>query len=130
MAGKMAARFGCGLILLHVQRHLGRGMVPEELEAYTRIEHVALTEAEMTREAGEELLRRAEVRARAVGATLVEATLEIGDPASLIVDHAKAKEVDMVVMGRRGLGAVGGILLGSVSHKVAQSAACACLTVP
>ena len=36
---------------------------------------------------------------------------------------------DLIVMGRRGLGDLGGLLMGSVSHKVCHLADCACLTV-
>ena len=84
----------------------------------------------MIREAGEELLRRAEARAREAGAETVSTALEIGDPAGVIAEYAKANAVDLIVMGRRGLGAIGGLLLGSVSHKVTQLAPCACMTVP
>lgn len=36
---------------------------------------------------------------------------------------------DLIVLGRRGLGGVAGLFLGSVSQKVAQEADCACMTV-
>ena len=48
----------------------------------------------------------------------------------MIAGYAKANAIDLIVMGRRGLGAIGGLLLGSVSHKVTQLAPCACMTVP
>ena len=83
----------------------------------------------MIREVGEELLRRAEARAREAGGGTVSTALEVGDPASAIAEYAKANAVDLIVMGRRGLGAIGGLLLGSVSHKVTQLAPCACMTV-
>ena len=54
---------------------------------------------------------------------------EEGDPARVIAEHAGLHKVDLIVMGRRGLGGLEGLLLGSVSHKVAQLAPCACLTV-
>ena len=130
LAGDIAARCGAALTLLHVQAHPAHGGVPKDLEDYARIEHVELTEAQMVREVGEELLRRAEARARGAGAETVSTALEVGDPASVIAEYAKANAVDLIVMGRRGLGAIGGLLLGSVSHKVAQLAPCACMTVP
>ena len=123
LAGALAGKCGAKLTLLHAQTEIGRGIVPQEFD-------VALTEAEMMRGAGEELLQRAAARAREAGASEVQAVLEIGDPAGILVDYAEANAIDLVVMGRRGLGTLGELLLGSVSHKVTQAVPCACMTVP
>ena len=45
--------------------------------------------------------------------------------AGVIAEYPKANAVDFIVMGQRGLGEIGGLLLGSVSHKVRQLAPCA-----
>ena len=42
---------------------------------------------------------------------------------------SKHEKPDMIVMGRRGLSDLQGLLMGSVSHKVSHLADCACLTV-
>lgn len=42
----------------------------------------------------------------------------IGDPAVVISQYAKEKACDQIILGTRGLGAVAGILLGSVATKV------------
>lgn len=42
----------------------------------------------------------------------------IGPVAQSIADCAKKKQVDMIIMGTRGLGTVGGMVLGSVTTKV------------
>ena len=52
-----------------------------------------------------------------------------GDPAGNIMAAAEHEKAELVVMGRRGLGNVAGLVMGSVSHKVAHLAECACLTV-
>lgn len=44
-----------------------------------------------------------------------------GDPAAMIVERAQQHHCDLIVMGARGLGAVRGALLGSVSAKVSQT---------
>jgi nucleotide-binding universal stress UspA family protein len=41
-----------------------------------------------------------------------------GDPADRIVDLARRRDVDLIVIGSRGLGAVASVLLGSVSKRV------------
>jgi nucleotide-binding universal stress UspA family protein len=45
-----------------------------------------------------------------------------GDPASAILEVADDEEVDLIVIGRRGMGRLKGVLVGSVSEKVARHA--------
>jgi nucleotide-binding universal stress UspA family protein len=54
----------------------------------------------------------------------VDAEYEVigGDPAAAIVDFARARDADMIVIGSRGLGAITGTVLGSVSRAVARQA--------
>lgn len=52
-----------------------------------------------------------------------------GSPAENILQRAKDNDIDMIVMGSRGLSDLGGLLLGSVSHKVSHLAECSCVTV-
>ena len=42
----------------------------------------------------------------------------VGEPAHVITGYAKEKSIDQIVMGTRGLGAVTGMVLGSVTTKV------------
>lgn len=44
--------------------------------------------------------------------------IAVGPVAPTIADYAKSKECDMIIMGTRGLGAVSGFVLGSVTTKV------------
>lgn len=46
------------------------------------------------------------------------ADVAIGDVAQTIADHANAKACTMIVMGTRGMGTVGNLLMGSVATKV------------
>jgi nucleotide-binding universal stress UspA family protein len=78
---------------------------------------------------GEQLLSGAVSRARDQGVPRARSLLREGDPARAILAAARDEAVDLVVMGRRGVGDLAGLLLGSVSHKVAHLADCACLTV-
>ncbi|WLV24902.1 universal stress protein [Aciduricibacillus chroicocephali] len=47
-----------------------------------------------------------------------------GDPAKQILQYAKDTGQEMIIIGSRGLSGVKEMLLGSVSHKVAQLANC------
>jgi nucleotide-binding universal stress UspA family protein len=69
------------------------------------------------RDAGANLL---EIPTRTVEAAdvRVERTVLLGDPAEIIGSYADDQHCDMVVMGTRGLGPVGGLFLGSVTTKV------------
>lgn len=63
------------------------------------------------------------------GAADVEGVVRQGYIARTIVDFARQKNADAIVLGSRGLGDIAGFLLGSVSHKVTSLAECTCIVV-
>lgn len=52
-----------------------------------------------------------------------------GDPAEKILDEARAGGYELVVTGTRGRGPIARLLMGSVSHQVAEHAPCTVLIV-
>ncbi|RYD02975.1 hypothetical protein N752_22575 [Desulforamulus aquiferis] len=48
----------------------------------------------------------------------VNSVMSSGDVAEVIIDTVKTESYDKVIMGRRGLSALTGLVLGSVSSKV------------
>lgn len=59
-------------------------------------------------------------RVEDAGGSVGEEEVTIGDPADQIVEMARRVRADCIAMGRRGVGDLGGLVMGSVSHKVAQ----------
>ncbi len=58
-----------------------------------------------------------------------EAFSETGSPAVVILEFAASNDIDLIVMGSRGLGIVKGVLLGSVSQYIVEQAKCPVLVV-
>ena len=52
-----------------------------------------------------------------------------GSPAEAIIETAKTRQSDLIVMGSRGLGRIAGAVLGSTSQKVVAHAPCPVLIV-
>ncbi len=125
----LAKNQGAVLTMLHVITRPGGQHVSEALKSLQEAEHIHMTERDVVESVGRELLDGASERARKRGVADCSALLEVGDAAGVIVATAKSNRADLIVMGRRGLGDLTGLLLGSVSHKVAQAADCSCLTV-
>jgi nucleotide-binding universal stress UspA family protein len=69
-------------------------------------------------------------RARRLGVSAVEVQTGWGDAAEQIIEIARRKNADAVVLGRRGRGRLAGLLLGSVSQKVVSLAPCTVVVVP
>ena len=64
-------------------------------------------------------LGRAERSLAAVGVNVASKRSLWGDPADTICDVADKEDIDLVVIGSRGMGQLTGLLLGSVSSRVA-----------
>jgi nucleotide-binding universal stress UspA family protein len=50
--------------------------------------------------------------------------MDQGEPHKRIVALAKEKDIDLIVMGARGLGLIKGMLIGSVTDAVLKSSPC------
>lgn len=61
--------------------------------------------------------------------TVTQTRVGHGDPADNIVAYAKENGADLIVTGRRGLGAIGALVMGSTSQRISHHADCACLTI-
>jgi nucleotide-binding universal stress UspA family protein len=104
----------------------------DQLSDYAHSEHS--TSAEILNGFSEEKLRLARQRAEAQGVSEVELAsllaVDNGDIADSIMDAAHRNEADIIVLGKRGLSRLAGLLVGSVSQKVVSAAACAVIVVP
>jgi nucleotide-binding universal stress UspA family protein len=79
-------------------------------------------------DAAHEILQNA---VKIVGNSGIDVHTELieGSPAEAIIDIAKTRNSDVIVMGSRGLGRLAGLLLGSTSQKVVSHAPCPVLIV-
>jgi len=153
VAADLAGKYGAELVLLHV---VGNGKVPAslahmlEVEHMTEVEHpsppnvanvqggIAVMERgsdsreheeEMKESLAQKILGEAERLAKPKGVSSVSRVTEHGDPVERILDCAARENVDLIVMGTRGLSDLKGLLMGSVSHKICQLSDCTCITV-
>jgi nucleotide-binding universal stress UspA family protein len=84
--------------------------------------------AESLERAGAEILARtAELFNR--NGVEVRSTYRTGDPAHEVLEVAQEVHADLIVLGRRGRGRVGGLVLGSVSERVLHGAHCPVVVV-
>ena len=71
----------------------------------------------------EEVLQRAVQVVWAVSAQIYTEMIE-GNPAETILDVARSRSSDLIIMGARGMGKLPGLLLGGTSQKVLSLAPC------
>ena len=77
----------------------------------------------------EDVLRQACERATAIGVEKTETLAVEGDAVDEIARVAKDRDVDLIVVGNRGLNSLAGRLLGSVPANISHRAACDVLIV-
>lgn len=114
------------LHLLHVREllpHLHYGSLLSLQEAI-EASSPETAETEIT-----EILERAQAHLRERFDGRIETHGRHGDPARVIAYEAEALEVEVIVIGSRGLSDWSGMITGSVSHKVSHIATCMVISV-
>jgi nucleotide-binding universal stress UspA family protein len=117
-ARALAQKCGAEIILVHVFRNIkefGKSPYFSELE-------------EERKKAGETVIGQAMTELRDSGVVVHIEPCE-GQPAEQIINVARVRQCDLIVMGSRGLGTFQELLLGSVSDRVVRHAPCPVLIV-
>lgn len=106
-------------------------VVRDELDAFVHAEHLSREDLDrLLVDPQPACLERARGRAAAKGAKSIETLALTGNPAEEIVGAADRRHADLIVVGRRGRGAIKELLCGSVSLKTMQIASCPVMIIP
>ena len=109
-AKEIAQKFGANLIVLTVvQRFAGAALAP-----------IAVDGNAMNGQMNEIAQGISDAANEKVGALATEYVTSVGRPSKAIVNEAKEKGADLIVIGSRGLSGFAEFFLGSVSSEVAQ----------
>jgi nucleotide-binding universal stress UspA family protein len=125
-AAHLAKDTGAELMIVNV---IGAYGLPDKvLRAFTQGQHAWLDE--LLESLSAKMLTNARDRARGVGAASIQLESRPGEVAQAIIDIAREKPADVIVVGKRGAGRIAGLLLGSVSQKLVSLAPVPVIIVP
>lgn len=119
VAARMSAADGTKIYLLNVVRDM---QFPQSLSRMAEVERLVGTRSDVLNYVADKILKDAKEVAKKAGAKSVETVIGNGDPATCIIEMAKNKDAELIVLGTRGLSGMAGALLGSVSRKVSNLA--------
>ena len=127
IACDMAQKYESELYLVHTPQPKVAALAVGAVAGY----HAATTmpsESEV-KEAAEKILNSGKAIAEECNQKVAETHMKRGDPAEEIIACAESCGADLIITGRRGLGGVGSLVLGSTTQRVNHLAKCACLSV-
>jgi nucleotide-binding universal stress UspA family protein len=125
-AVRLAATFGAELHLLTVTRPYE---VSVEVQGYLETENLLGEPSYVLDEKAQAVVDKARAIAEQNKVRKVLTVVREGKPAGVLVDYANDNQMDLVVVGSRGVGELEAVLFGSVSKKVSQLAGCSVLIV-
>jgi nucleotide-binding universal stress UspA family protein len=120
LACSLARDYGAHLIVLHVLER------PVLTYSGVMTPPPPLPPSAEERQAARERLHRIQPPGPAIE---VEHVLEVGDPATAILEVAQERPCDLIAMGTHGRTGLGRLLMGSVAERVVRQASCPVLTV-
>lgn len=122
-AAAFAEKFGAEIHLLHVVQDLAL-FIPEAVSVAPPVVPPVEQLTAAVREALERFIRENNLQ----GLTVHQEVRE-GTPFYEIIQAAREKDVDLIIMGTHGHSGLAHVLLGSVTEKVVRKAPCPVLTV-
>jgi nucleotide-binding universal stress UspA family protein len=123
-AARIAAELHAKLTILTVSNPF----LDAGLRKFANQEHAAV--GDMIDAEAQETLRNAAAVAAKEGAAVDRQESFVGDPAELILEAVGREKPDAIVVGKRGHGRLSGLLLGSVSQKLASLSDVPVIVVP
>lgn len=127
LACDIAGKYGAQVHLVHTPEPQTVAFAMGAMAGY----HVATTmpHPDEVQAANEKVIEAGRAVAKSAGQTLSQTHIEKGDPGDVIVGYADKAGADLIVTGRRGLGALGALVQGSTSLRVNHLAKCPVMTV-
>jgi len=153
IASDLAKKYGAELLIVHILMH---GKVPHGFRRMAEVEHIGSTQSprmedlynlpgnllttmrNIEPEVNEDeyfdflakhIITNSKTAAKENGVDKIDARILSGDVAERILALISSEQIDLVILGTRGIGGIKRMLMGSVASKVSQLAECPCLTV-
>lgn len=121
MALELARSVQAEVVLLHVS------YTPQAYWGYTISYGITVTQDQLDQNG--ELALEATLAGIDTEQVVINKRVESGHPVTMILEQIKKENIDLVIMGSHGYGAIAGSVLGSVSQRVLQRASCPVLII-
>ena len=125
-AAKLSVQHEAELLILNVIRDM---QLPPELKNAPEFESFNNARDDLMRQAADQILADAKQTAKKGGAKNVQTAIGSGDPATSVAGFAKRRNIDLIVVGTRGLSKISASAMGSVSRKLLDLTEINCLVI-
>ena len=125
-AARLSVQHETELLILNVIRDM---QLPKELREDPSFESFYNTRDDIMRQAADRILTAAKKLAKKEGATNIQTAIGCGDPATSVTGFARRRNIDLIVVGTRGLSKDKTAWMGSVSRKLLDLSEVNCLVI-